>query len=78
MRQNPAREVSETGKFSRMVLFQENEPMNDQNNHDIIKQPITAVMCMQPCLRDRNTFALNRGPETLAGTVWGCSFWPFF
>ena len=36
--------------------------------------PITAIMCMQPYLRDSKTFALNRVAGTLVGTFWGLFF----
>ena len=35
---------------------------------------ITAIVCMQPYLRDSGTFALNRMAGTLVGTFWGLVF----
>ena len=35
---------------------------------------ITAILCMQPYLRDSKTFALNRVAGTLVGTFWGLFF----
>lgn len=35
---------------------------------------ITAIICMQPYVRDSRDFALNRMAGTLVGTVWGLLF----